>query len=151
MAFKDFTFAAEEADSAHVEGEEEVLEFTLPDKDGKGRVVYETYVPTESQIGLMIANSEDNALAASKDFMKANFLPGTYREIMSRVADRYDPLGLSTMTDVVWALVEQSTANPSTESSTSTTSPQTTGSGSKASTRVKGSNSSNSRRAGSSS
>lgn len=151
MALKDFTFAAEEADSVHVEGEEQVLEFTLPDKDGRKRVTYETYLPTESQIGLLIANSEDNSLAAAKDFMKQNFLPATYREIMSRIADRYDPLGLSTMQDVVYALIEEVTANPSTESSTSTPSPRTTGSGSRANTRVKASNSSGNRRAGSSS
>ncbi len=151
LTLKDFTFAAEEADSAHVEGDEEVLEFTLPDKDGKKRVTYETYMPTESQIGLLIANSEDNTLAAVKDFMKQNFLPPTYREIMNRIADRYDPLGLSTMTDVVFALIEEVAANPSTESSTSTPSPRTTGSGSRANTRAKASNSSGSRRAGSSS
>ncbi len=149
MALKDFSFAAEEENSVHVEGEEEVLEFTLPDKDGKKKVVYETYLPTESQIGLLIANSEENSLAAAKDFMKQNFLPKTYREIMSRIADRYDPLGLSTMQDVVYALIEEVAANPSTESSTSTPSPRTTGSGSRANTRVKASNSSGSRRAGS--
>lgn len=151
MALKDFTFAAEEADSAHVEGEEEVLEFTLPDKDGKKRVVYETYLPTESQIGLFMANSEGNGFAAVKEFMAQNFLPATYREIMGRIGDRYDPLGLSTMTEVLFALIEEVSANPSTESSTSTPSPRTTGSGSRANTRAKASNSSGNRRAGSSS
>lgn len=147
MSFKDFAFAAEEADSVHVEGEEKVLEFTLPDKDGKGRVVYQTYVPTESQIGLLMA--EDNYFAGTKRFMESNFLPPTYREIMERIADRYDPLGLATMVDVVMALVEEAAASPTTESSTSTPSPRTTGSGSRANTRAKASTSSGSRRAGS--
>jgi hypothetical protein len=150
MSFKDFAFAAEEADSAHVEGEEKVLEFTLPDKEG-GRVIYQTYVPTESQIGLLMAEGASNGYAAVKRFMENNFLPATYREIIERIADRFDPLGLSTMTDVVFALVEEAAASPTTESSTSTTSPRTTGSGSRANTRAKASTSSASRRAGSSS
>jgi hypothetical protein len=148
MSFKDFAFAAEEADSVHSKDDEKILEFTLPDKEG-GRVIYQTYLPTESQIGLLLAEGESNGFAAVKRFMESNFLPATYREIMTRVADRYDPLGLGTMTEVVMSLVEEAAATPTTESSTPTPSPRTTGSGSRANTRVKASTSSGSRRAGS--
>lgn len=150
MAMKDFEIAADEVDAIEEEDDKNI-EFRLKDKDGDW-VVYSSAAPTEGQIALFMARTQNGVAAgfnAMEKFMKANFDPDSYREIIARIEDRRDPLGMTAMIRVIYYIIEEATGNPSTESSTSTSSQPRTGNGSKANTRVKASTSSASRRAGS--
>lgn len=161
MPMKNFELAVEEYQNVP-EGEDKVLEFTLPvfrydDEDGSpipdGTRVYEAYVPTEDQIALYAGGLGGGVaakqMAAVVTFMDGCFLPDSSAELLSRVQDRRDPLGMTAMQDVIQYLIEEATGNPSTGSATSTSSRPKSGTSSKDSSRPKAQTRSRGPRAGS--
>lgn len=158
---KNFELAIDEYESVEEE-DDKILEFTLPlytrdEETGEilttGTKVYETYLPTETQIALYVgglgAARSDKQLAAVIQFMDSCFLPDSRALLRERMEDRRDPIGLQVMQDIIQWVVEEVSANPSTGSATSTPSRQPSGSASKATSRPKAQTRSRGARAGS--
>lgn len=113
----------------------EKIPFTL---DG---VEYHAYPPTEGQVAIVIAAesgslADDNErIAAEVDFMFGLFDDETHAALKRRLLDRNDPFGFEDLMNIMEAVIEESTGNPTKPSSASTSSLEKRGSGSTATAR----------------
>ncbi len=147
-ARKSFELALEDYQNVE-EADDKILEVVLPvfieDDDGHvtqdGTRIYEAYVPTEDQIALyaggLAGGTAARQMAAVTNFIEAVFLPTSHGELLRRIADRRDPIGLSLMEDLMAHTNAEASGNPSTGSATSTSSRQPSGTSSRASSRPK--------------
>lgn len=157
---KSFELALEDYQNV-AEADDKIVEVVLPwfevDENDEvvqnGTRVYESYTPTEDQVALyaggLAGGTMARQMAAVTNFLEAVFLPGSHAELIQRIGDRRDPIGLGIMQDVIAYVIEEAAGNPSTGSATSTSSPSPSGTSSKASSRPRAQTRSRGPRAGS--
>lgn len=125
MASLDFRTQAQVADD-----EDEVIELSIGDAQGRNVEDYVIFKPTETQIAIYLANYESGniaVLAGTFEFVKMIFDKEDADHLMARLKDRDDPFELPTLTEILLGIIQEVSGRPTRRSTGSTRSPRAGG------------------------